>query len=248
MSQRKSIAGIDLAWMGAHNPTALAWGHVHGSQLTLEGVAQNLFGPADILTALKAIPNLHGVTIDGPTIINNHRGQRACERELVSVYGGRKAGCHASNLTLYPQPEGVALSLELEQLGFQHLAAPSRPWQLEVYPHPALIEIFGLSERHRYKKGAVDQRRAGQMQLAAMLMTLQKSPVLALKIRDELQRFFDASVISTLRGRALKHNEDALDAVICLYIGALYQHGQRTRIFGARDSGFIYVPQRLCVP
>jgi predicted RNase H-like nuclease len=246
MPQPRRLAGIDLAWMGARNPTALAWGHLDGSSLRLEGIEQSLFGPDAILASLQAIPNLHGITIDGPTIINNRSGQRVCERELVSVYGGRKAGCHASNLTLYPKPEGVALSRKLERLGFQHLARPSRRWQLEVYPHPAIIEIFGLPERHRYKKGVVGERREGQMQLAAMISALNKSSVLALDIPKDLLQFFDASAIATLRGRALKHNEDALDAVICLYIAALYQRGQKQQVFGDRDSGFIYVPQGRC--
>ncbi|MDX1587398.1 MAG: DUF429 domain-containing protein [Oleiphilaceae bacterium] len=236
------LAGVDLAWQSTRNPTAIAFGALDGSFLSLLAVRESLYSHQALLTALQDQPDLQGVAIDGPLIINNEQGQRGCERELTRVYGSRHAGCHASNLTLYPDSDGVQLASALVKQGFMHLAAPEGKWQLECYPHPALIEIFRLPERLPYKKGRVAERRLGQQQLASLLDSLASSAGITLSVPDHLNPYFDPARIATLRGRQLKHNEDVLDAVICLYIAALYQSDHPGRVFGDRHNGYVYVP------
>ncbi|RLA31128.1 MAG: DUF429 domain-containing protein, partial [Gammaproteobacteria bacterium] len=48
--------------------------------------------------------------------------------------------------------------------------------------------------------------------------------------------------ISTLQPSALKHNEDGLDAIICLYIAAVYSTGSNYQCFGDSETGYIIVP------
>ena len=246
--RRFTLAGMDLAWVSANNPTAIAVGTLQGNTLTLDAVLQNLYGTESILKHLTGIDSLHGVTIDGPTIIRNFDGRRACEDELSRVYGSCKAGCHTSNLSRYPHADSVMLGDALAARGFAHLGNQDQRWQSECYPHPALIEIFQLRERHFYKKGRVEQKRQGQKALAKMLMRLESSPVLRLRIPGEFRFVFESAAITALRGKALKHNEDALDAVICLYIAGLYQLGHKARVFGDAVSGYIFVPQGGCLP
>jgi predicted RNase H-like nuclease len=45
-----------------------------------------------------------------------------------------------------------------------------------------------------------------------------------------------------LKGQALKTNEDALDAIVCLYIAGLYAINHRGKTFGDLDLGYIWVP------
>jgi len=175
-------------------------------------------------------------------IINNENGQRACERSLSREYGSRYASCHASNLTLYPNADGVRIAAELVQHGFAHLGQQGERWQLECYPHPALIEIFQLPERLKYKKGRVADKRDGQTVLAKLLMGLNESRVIDLRIPDRFFHFFDPERIAKLRGLELEHNEDVLDAVVCLYIAALYQFGYPQNVFGDIDRGYVVVP------
>ena len=241
------LAGVDLAWVSRNNPTAVAVGTLQEQTLSLDRVFEGLYGPDNILACLAAIDSLHGITIDGPTIIRNASGRRPCEGELSSEYGGRKAGCHASNLLRYPEADSVTIGNQLEAEGFTHLGNAEQPWQLECYPHPALIEMFQLHERHLYKKGRVDQKRQGQIQLASMLLSLEAASFLRLRVPDEARVYFDGEAISALKGKALKHNEDVLDAIICLYIAGLYQLDQRGRVFGDAQSGYIYVPQVSCI-
>lgn len=207
----------------------------------------NLIGVGAIVEAVASLDSLHGMAIDASLIIKNKTGHRMCEKALSRDYAGKKAGCHATNLSLYPDADSVKISNRLMCLGFNHFIGPGQPWQLECYPHPALIEIFGLDERHLYKKGTVVQKRRGQCELVDMLVSLQKSPVLKLSLPNQFRHYVDPDRILGLRGRALKHNEDVLDAIICLYIAGLYQIDHPGKIYGDAEGGYIYIPKVTCI-
>ena len=49
-----------------------------------------------------------------------------------------------------------------------------------------------------------------------------------------------------MRWLRLKQNEDALDSIVCAYIGALYAIMAPHKSFGNTDTGYIYVPQVKC--
>jgi len=198
----------------------------------------------NICNFLDSVPDLVGAAIDAPLIIKNPSGNRPCEEGLNRVYGSRWAGCYPSNLSLYPNSSSVQLSKHLQSSGFHHLGNPvNERWQLECYPHPAIIELFKLQRRLDYKKKTVDNRRRGQIQLANYIKGLVHHPVLQLELPQDLELFFDPARINTLGGQALKHNEDALDATICLFFCGLYAFDQPVQIFGDISTGYIIVPQ-----
>ena len=153
MSWPLQLIGIDLAWRSDTNPTALAVGSLADGELILTEVAKDLFGINAIVTYLGKLPNVAGIAIDGPLLITNSNGQRKCESLIGQEYGSRHASCHTSNKSLFPNAHSVQLSHILKLQGFQHLGAESRKWQIECYPHPALIEVFDLENRLQYKKG-----------------------------------------------------------------------------------------------
>ena len=241
------LAGVDLAWNSESNPTAVAIGRLVERRLELVEVVEDLTGEDEVAGTLLMWPDLHGIAIDAPLIINNPLGQRLCERLVGQAYAARKAGCHPTNLELYPDADSVRIARRLAAADFAHAGDPGKPWQLECYPHPALIEWFGLEQRLLYKKGEVEQRRAGQVRLATLLRSLAGSPKLQLFIPRVWQHYFRDDHIHTLRGGRLKHNEDVLDAVICLYTAGLYQLGQGAEVFGNTDEGYIYVPRCRCL-
>ena len=111
----------------------------------------------------------------------------------------------------------------------------------------APIEIFGLEERLRYKKGKVSEKKAGQIRLGHLIKLLSSSSVLRLKLTDTISRYTDSNYIESLSGQALKSNEDALDSIICLYIAALYSRGDAGQCLGNTQDGYIWVPQHVCV-
>ena len=239
------LAGVDLAWHGEKNSSAIAIGRINENHLQIEALEPAIVSLPRIIELLSTTHELSGVAIDAPLIIKNYVGQRSCERALSHDYGSRKASCHTSNMTLYPEALSVRLSSKLREVGFNHMA--SDKWQIECYPHPAIIECFGLPERLAYKKGRVADRKSGQIALASLILSLEQSPVLAIKIPQHVKLLLSQSYIASLKGRELKANEDALDSMICLYIAALYHTKAGGVTYGNRNEGYIWVPKIKCV-
>lgn len=236
------LAGVDLAWQ-SRNPTAIAFGDITDQSIVLTDVRSYLVTNQSVLDSLIKTKGLSGIAIDAPLIINNKTGQRNCERQLSRDYGSRHASCHTSNQSLYPDAGSVWLSKELSGYGFQHCGIPVKEkWQVECYPHPAIIELFDLKMRHPYKKGTADAKRLGQQQLAELLLNLKSFTGVSLEIPPVFKGHFQPEAISKLKGKGLKQNEDVLDAVVCLIIASIYQMGHPFRVYGECQSGYIVVP------
>lgn len=231
-----------MAWQSKRNPTAIATGSLNGRRLKIDYVYEQLYTANAVLETLNNIPKLRGVAIDAPLIIRNQIGQRECERAIGREYGARHASCHTSNLTKFPDSDAVSLSKRLVAEGFSHLGSTSECWQIECYPHPALIELFKLPMRLPYKRGLVDEKRSGQATLAQHLSSLTGADYLTLEATEKFRHYFNPERIAQLKGKALKHNEDVLDSVICLVVAAFYQLGAQDRVFGSVEDGYIYVP------
>ena len=109
---------------------------------------------------------------------------------------------------------------------------------MEVYPHPAIIEAFGLPERlvYKAKKGVpVDQRREGLRTLSRWIDALADAdpPLVGPSV----------AVTADVRGRALKAVEDRLDARICAWVASVQgRRPDRIRLFGDATGGHIAVP------
>ena len=240
----RRIAGVDLAWRSQKNPSGVCIGKISDDVVRVTEIYSAMYGVAKVLEVLLEASDLCGIAIDAPLIIKNQSGQRLCEKNLSKLYGSRWASCHPSNKTLYPNAKSVELSRKLEQEGFSHLG--SEKWQIECYPHPAIIEIFGLEKRLPYKKGKVLEKKDGQKRLANYLKALSGSQIFRLRFEIDVPNI-DEEYIDSLRGKQLKNNEDTLDSILCLYIAALYRLGIKSTTFGTLESGYIYVPQQYCM-
>lgn len=243
------LIGIDLAWKGKTNTSAAALGDLGGSCLRLTKIHPALECLARLTSVIESEDELLGLAIDAPLIINNESGQRECERQLGREYGARGASCHSSNLSLYPDPASVGLSVYLRHRGFEHLQNASKgKFQIECYPHPAIIEIFNLGRRLSYKKGKLSEKIEGQIKLSKLLRTLETSRVISLVISSECHEFLEEGHISSLTGAKLKVNEDVLDSIVCLYVCALFATLTKpTKTYGSVEDGYIYVPQKVCI-
>ena len=239
------LAGVDLAWQSENKPSGICFGELSGQVIEVTDIYAAAYGIQGVLSKIIENSDVQGVAIDAPLIINNESGQRPCETEIGKMYGARGASCHTSNKILYPKAKSVDLSVSLEKEGFLHLEGTK--WQIECYPHPAIIEIFGLDYRLLYKKGKVADRKIGQKRLANLIKGLSDSRVLSLQFGNiEIPNLND-DYIDSLKGLELKSNEDALDSMLCLYIAGLHQLGVKSTVFGEVDTGYIWVPQQRCI-
>ncbi len=241
--------GLDLAWSSKNLTGAAA---VDGDRGGARLVASRLLATdADILAFVDEHAPVGPaiVAVDAPLSVPNEAGKRPAEAQLPPVFGRYQANAHPANrqnLTRYNGGEirGEVLRAALEVRGFvddpHHLGAPDVRAVVEVYPHPAMVALFGLDRTLKYKNKGQGREvllgawRAYHVHLAALTRA---EPGLT-GLEDLL-----AEDPAGLRGGALKGHEDRADAVMCAYI-AQYAHRfpGRCEVFGSVPEGYILTP------
>jgi predicted RNase H-like nuclease len=128
---------------------------------------------------------------------------------------------------------------------FDIATAQQRPgrWLFEVYPHPAMVMLFGLKQIIKYKNGSVAQKRSGLEALRRHLRALTAGSR-GLIGTPELHALLSQSLMD-MRGDALKRYEDTLDALFCAYLAwHCWRWGAtRNEMFGTVENGYIVVPR-----
>jgi predicted RNase H-like nuclease len=95
------------------------------------------------------------VAIDMPLARSPIVGRRASDDAVSSAYGGRKCGTHTPS-AFRPGRMSDDLREGFERAGYPLLTNTiAQSGVIEVYPHPALVELAGASERLPYKASKV---------------------------------------------------------------------------------------------
>ncbi|QLE55517.1 DUF429 domain-containing protein [Nostoc sp. TCL26-01] len=183
------------------------------------------------------------IAVDAPTLIPNPTGSRLPDKLTHKYFGKYHAGCYPANQNLPFAERTINFGLELESRGFVHAPTiePQKPdrYQIEVFPHPAIVHLFGLERILKYKKGRISERRLELIRLYQYII-------------DMLPSFEPALSVSNLSlieiphtGTELKATEDKLDSLICAYVAAhwWYWGEQRNLVLGDRTTGYIVIPK-----
>ena len=262
--------GIDLGWKsGPSGLCCLEWAD---GQLQMLDLARQQ-SIKDILNwvnrwVLPEEPAM--IAVDAPTLIPNTTGMRLPDRLTHKYFGRYHAGCYPANLSLAFAQRTVEFGLELESRGFAHAPelVPQQPgrYQIECFPHPAIVYLFNLQRILKYKKGRLSERRLELEKLRNLI--LENLPILqpsldlsssSLPWRPWRGHFAQrgepphASVLDLAgslsskipsTGAALKAIEDQLDSLICAYIGAHWWYWglERNLVLGDRTTGYIVIP------
>jgi predicted RNase H-like nuclease len=185
----------------------------------------------------------------GPQLITR---RRAADRMVTSAYLKRKAGTHSPTATR-PGPISQILFEQLCSCGFKWLPVRTALSQsknsrvfIEAYPHPAIIELLNLNERLKYKVSKLqkywpdlegDKRWAAVAQNLARLRTvLDKRLAGVADCLPSAQSLIKNGAVSRLKGY-----EDALDAIVCAWIGCEFLAG-RCVAYGDEKSA-IWLPK-----
>lgn len=188
------------------------------------------------------------VAVDASLIVANEAGQRPCERAIGASFGRCGASCHSTNRCRPHFDSGERLVRSLAAQRFEHGLPLSRVkrqhghWVLEVYPHPAMLRLFGLQRILKYKKGRLDERRAGLERLQGHLQRLVTAGR-GLKSSERLEALLRVKPAER-RGQGLKELEDLLDAVLCAFLAwHTWRWGEeQNEVFGDLATGYIVVP------
>ncbi|MGB7981417.1 MAG: DUF429 domain-containing protein [Candidatus Nanopelagicales bacterium] len=164
------FAGLDLAWSSGWTGVAVV--DESGRVLSSGRVRTD----AQIAEWVVAQPGrLSVVAVDAPLIVPNDTGQRLGERLIGRAYSAYGAAAHTSNRGTFGGAESRAMTLA-RRFGWvvDPAAAPSQGQTrcIEVYPHPALVGLFGLPCRIDYKKGGTARRLPGFLSLARLLESI----------------------------------------------------------------------------
>lgn len=234
--------GIDLGWQsGPSGLCRLGWrdGELMLMDLQRRAAISDILGWVD-----QSIPAEQpgAIAVDAPTLIPNQTGMRLPDRLTHKYFGKYHAGCYPANLNRPFAERIVQFGLSLEARGFNH-APEIQPqclgrYQIEVFPHPAAIQLFGLDRILKYKKGKLADRRAELTKLRNYILTVLPTldPPLVIPA--------DAIPAIPTRGGALKALEDQLDSLICAYVAAhwWYWGAPRNWVLGNLAEGYIVVP------
>jgi predicted RNase H-like nuclease len=238
--------GIDLGWKS--QPSGLCCLELVDGELHLLDL-ERIDTIADVLFWVDNCvqPGESAIAaVDAPTIIPNLTGTRLPDKLTHKYFGRYHAGCYPANLGLAFAERTVGFGLELESRGFSH-APEITPqqlgrYQIEVFPHPAIVELFNLPLILKYKKGRLLERRLELIKLYKYVVEVLPTftPALNLNSHPELL----AEIPTT--GKALKALEDKLDSLICAYVGAYWWYWglERNIVLGDRTTGYIVIPKR----
>jgi predicted RNase H-like nuclease len=240
--------GIDLGWRS--QPSGLCCLEWIDGQLQLIDLDRKE-AIADILTWIdqSVQPDEPAmIAVDAPTLIPNATGSRLPDKLSHKYFGKYHAGCYPANQNLPFADRTINFGLELESRGFAH-APTIEPqklsrYQIEVFPHPAIVNLFNLERILKYKKGRLTERRLELIKLQNYLLNIH--PSLSPPLRPlRLCGSFPSEIPTT--GAALKATEDKLDSLICAYVAAYwwYWGEERNLVLGDRTSGYIIIPQRI---
>lgn len=217
--------GIDLAWKPG-NPSGVAV--IDTDANLIDYTYPDTID--DILAIVRRYPKSI-IGVDAPLIIPNATGHRPNEREFLKTFARYGLGLHAANTTLFekrfPRYAGFELYDALKQLGFDFRCGNL----FEVYPHATILARFNDGKVLRYKASVPRTQRL------TALKQLQTALFEVITIPDAMKK-----ELETLRGKALKAQEDFLDSLVCAY-SLLYCSLNNCHCYGDSAIGHLLTPK-----
>ncbi len=208
-------------------------------------------GVPDVVKLLAAAQQLAGctidiITIDMPVATVSISCRRRADDAISTEFGACWCSAHSPNQKR-PGPLGAALSNAFGAAGYPlatvGTSVAGAPCMLEVYPHPALLSLLKRSRRIPYK---VSKSR-DYWPSFTLLQRIQALLTEFVAIHSALAAAFGPLNIpipaegSVQKLVYLKRYEDALDALVCAWVGMEFLAG-RTVALGD-DTAAIWCPR-----
>ncbi|NDD82251.1 MAG: DUF429 domain-containing protein [Verrucomicrobia bacterium] len=158
------------------------------------------------------------------------------DRLTHRMFHREHAACHPANSTKCPRPPRIAGLLKKHVFRIGWDPTKGKKTVAEVYPHPAMVRMFGIPRIVKYKKGSVAERRKEFRRLQGLLKQCLKNKFPDLRV--------DSETATLLKERWSKPVEDRTDALFCALIGLWHwkHQGKRSEVIGDRKAGFILLP------
>jgi predicted RNase H-like nuclease len=237
------VLGLDAAWTAHHDSGRAVIAGAPGGWSCVSAVSGRMSAD-DVLAAARSaagtLPDV--VSVDMPLARVPIVARRECDNALSRAFGGRGCAVHSST----PERPGrvsADLMCALSSAGYE-LAVCGTPLRrrqvIEVYPHIAVMQLLSSDYRVPYKVARMRRYWPDATPAARMRNLRGKLAEILAALR---QNVADIPLEMPPAGSGpseLKRFEDALDGVICAWIGALYMEG-KCQAYGDSDSA-IWAP------
>lgn len=264
MNPHPTILAVDAAWTAAQ-PSGVALVQQRGNRWhcvalapsyrsfteQAEGIATDWSisrfpgSEPDMPRLLAAAERLAGrpvdiVTLDLPIARTPFTSRREADRAVSRQFGSRWCAAH-SPTAVRPGSLGARISEALSAAGYElattETRSPGSRQFLEVYPHPALLSLLQRPKRVPYKVSKSRTYWPAESVAARISHLLDEF----IAIRQALGAAFHGLTLelpepNAVRSlSALKRYEDALDALVCAWVGVEYL-AARTLPLGDGDA------------
>ncbi len=266
----KYVLGIDAAWT-VKNPSGVAllkWVPNSKPELVRAGRSydefcnigkpdwQNSIGESkhnpDFLKTIECcLKKVDLVALDMPLSSQEITGRRNADNVISREYGNRKVSTHSPS---NDRPGEISTDIFklLTKNGFSwacgHIKTPAF---IEVFPHVAIIELFGYDQRFPYKvqKRAKywpnDKSEERSRKIICKLNELRnKITSVATGIEQFLPQLEPTKSYST---KCLKGYEDLLDAILSALVGCNFLEGKAEPKPPGDETGVIWVPKNRTI-
>jgi predicted RNase H-like nuclease len=232
------LIGVDLAW-GEKKHDGVCLLEWSGKSGTVLGFAYPQ-GDRELMDLLKEKSRGYRsvfVTVDAPIVCPNQTGTRPVDRLTHRMFHREHAACHPANWTRCPRPPRLARIMRKNGFLVGWEPKVGKRTAAEVYPHPAMVRMFGLPRIVKYKKGSVLERRKEFGRLQQLIRKMLREKFQKLAAGGETERL--------LRKPWTKPVEDQTDALFCALIGLWHwmHQGRKSEVIGDKRTGFILLPE-----
>jgi predicted RNase H-like nuclease len=253
-----SILGIDAAWT-AKNPSGAALLNRDGMLIvaapSYSSFVESLNGGVidwsksasasgsvtDAITAANSfLPNdpVALVAVDMPVSTVAITGRRECERKVSKAFGAMGCSTHSPSLDR-PGPVSEDFSKRMEKAGFRLAVAGETPAEgmfIEVYPHTALLRLMKADYRLPYKESKRSKYWPDATTSERRANLLQEWQRIIQRLEEETGHLN----IPLKEPISLKTVEDAIDAVVCAWVGGQFLKGNADGM--GDDTAAIWTP------
>lgn len=267
MSRRpRSVLGIDAAWT-LSQPTGVALAVEDRGRWTCAAVAPSYAGfarvaaggavdwggpsfpgeeadAAALLAAAAALApgaEVSVVAVDMPLARGPILGRRPCDDAVARAFGGRGCGTHSPS-ERRPGAIGSRLQRSFEARGFSLATAEARPARslLEVFPHTALLSLLPSPYRVTYKASRAGRYWPDTPPSGRRARLLEEWRRILAALGTRIARIDLPLPSAPPRAGHMKRFEDALDALVCAWVGIEFLAG-RASPYGDRFAA-IWTP------
>lgn len=182
------------------------------------------------------------VAVDMPLARGRIVARRACDDAISSAFGGRGCGTHSPS-ALRPGPIADRLHRSFAARGFVLATGAARGERslVEVFPHTALLALLRSAYRVPYKATRAGRYWPGETPLVRRRRLLRAWRRILRALRARVAGM-DLPLPRIVPGQArMKRYEDALDALLCAWVGIEFLEG-RARAYGDASAA-VWTPE-----